>query len=181
MRQAFWTACSLVALAAFGSEKWPNEPKDFRGVPFGATEKEAVAKLGVNSRNCSANGGDRRTCFVPRQTIGEVSTEEVYEFASDKLVNVIVGFHSDQFSYLRDVFVKKYGEPTKVEKTPVKTNAGAEFENEELVWIGDSKVVSLRRYSGTITDGMATIADRAWSEARMKEVEEAKKKAAKSF
>lgn len=171
----------FVSANLLASDKWAQEPTQFRGVAFGTNEADALKTLGISATNCGANGGNRRTCFQPSQLIGDVPTEEVYEFADGKLVNVIISFSADKYSFIHDVFVEKYGQPMQRLATPVKTKAGAEFVNEELAWSGDHIVIGLHQYSGSIASGMATIADREWSAARMKEAEEAKKKAAHSF
>jgi hypothetical protein len=167
----------LMVTSASGSEKWPNEPKEFRGVPFGSSQSAMREKF--DPGRCVGRPND--VCLNHAQRIGEAATDEVYSFEADRFVDVYITFASGRYEYLRDIFVEKYGAPTDTKKTLVKTPGGAEFENERLTWFGDSVMVDIERFGRTVTKGTAHLSDRAWMERSAKEREEKKHKAAKSF
>lgn len=168
----------LVAVTA-SADDWPLEPKDFRGVPFGASIKQTEKALRLH---CSA---DKKTkigvCLDRYFAIGPVTTMNVFEFDADRLVRVRLTFPASSFATLRDIFIERYGQPTATETQPVRTNAGVEYQNEVLIWTGAAIDARLQKYSGTVTEGEAFLVDQVWLAAQIKAAEEEKKKAATTF
>jgi hypothetical protein len=96
--------------AAASAVHWPLEPKDFRGVPFGASLKQTEKILRLY---CSS---DKRTkigvCLDRYFAIGPVTTQNVFEFDADRLVRIRLSFPSSSFATLRDIFIERYGQPS---------------------------------------------------------------------
>lgn len=133
---------------------WTMEPKDYRGVPFGATEEEVTkVMMGLtcydfeNHRNCAGF-----------HKIGEVQVQNLISFSLDgKFSAVILNFKSEDFDFLKSVLIEKYGEPSKVERSPLKNRMGATFEQEHLFWQGKTMRVQALKYTDTISNGVAGI------------------------
>ena len=96
-------------------------------------------------------------------------------------IRVFFSFGSDDFSFIKAVFLEKYGEPTKSASIPVKNRMGAEFLNEELIWDGPNILLKLEKYSSTVTEGRASFTVKSYTLMKIKELEEAKKRAAEEF
>lgn len=179
MRLARYLAFLVLFAAPVGADDWPLEPKDFRGVPFGASLKQTEKALRLH---CSS---DKRTkvgvCLDRYFAIGPVMTQNVFEFDADRLVRVRLSFPSSSFATLRDIFIERYGQPTATETQPVRTNAGVEYQNETLIWTGTAIEVRLQKYAGTVAEGEAFLVDQVWLAAQIKAAEEQKKKAATTF
>lgn len=182
-----YTALCVALTVAFGllaedlptPPPWPQEPTDFRKVPFGSSPSELEATL--KAASCRTLNG--RFGCIYQGTIGDVSTSEIYLFdaTKTKMERVLITFPSDKYSFVRDVFVERYGQPLTSKVEPYKTRGGAEFENEALAWLGEAMLVTLDRYGSNLKDGFAMVASRAAIDASDKAAEEKKKKAARSF
>ena len=198
----------LVITTAAASDKWPLEPKDFRGVPFGASRDEARAILDpepsadiTKNLNCPEHfispdnlkllppadrasweqlDRERKQCSQVRD-IGLASTTQTFEFRPERFVRVSLTFSGDRFEYLRDIFIQRYGPPTESRVEPFQTRSGSVFQNSVLTWSGDKVTAQIQRFSDTIDKGTAFIADKAWLDADTKTRADAKKKAATTF
>jgi len=209
-RAVLTAATLLLAVSAPAAEPWSREPKDFRGVPFGASRDEARKIINAGRSPdvtqqllCTADllkdakymrtltpamreyeqreEREHGTCSVRVAEIGPVMMEQTFTFHDDHLVQVELSFSSARFDALRDIFIERYGPPAAETTESVKTAAGASFENTVLLWTGEKNDVQLRRYSGSIDSGVALIADRAWLDSEAKRREEERKKAAAAF
>lgn len=199
----------MLSLAGALRAGWPLEPKDFRGVPFGATQAAARAIIepkppadAVTHIHCvnemlsdprfakllspvmraelEKSSKEHDLCSQSFK-IGAITTEQAFLFVKDKFVQVNLSFDSDVFTALRDIFVERYGPPTESRTEPVQTKSGSTFENTVVVWIGEKVNARIQRYSDTINKGSASIYHQAWGDADLKAREEAKKKAAATF
>jgi hypothetical protein len=168
----------LAALPATAAD-WPLEPKDFRGVPFGASLKQTEKQLRLHCS--SAKRAKVGVCLDPYFSIGPVLTQNIFEFDGDRLVRVRLTFTASSFPTLRDIFIERYGQPTATETQPVKTTAGVEYENETLIWTGSAIEVRLQKYADTVASGEAFLVDQVWLASQVKAAEEEKKKAATTF
>lgn len=176
-RTLILAAVLLVALQADTSDTWPLEPKDFRGVAFpGASKDEVMKKLSIDRRFCRAT-----SCLDQRFALGDVSITTLFDFKDDRLTQIYLQFRSSGFDAVKEIFTERYGPPTRVEDTPVRTKAGVEYENQTVVWLGDAVEIHLVRYGGNIDEGSVLFYDRAWMAEQAKAAEEAKRKAAASF
>jgi len=163
----FLTVVILTAATNFAlgeNKPWSKEPKYFRGVPFGASEAEALNKI-PSMGNCRNNETLGRMCLDSGFKIGDVPfVKNTFVFYDDKLVSVNVNFKSKDYDFIKDVFIKKYGEPIEIEREKVKTEAGIEYENEILTWRGDIIEIHVEKYSRNINNGIAIYSNINWLE-----------------
>ena len=139
---------------------WPQEPKEFRGIPFGASEKDVSSKLKLGAEACLALE-EQRSC-IHHTAIGDVKAMEIYQFEEDRLVQVFLSFKAAQYSTLRDEFVKLYGKPTETWTEPYETAGGGKHETEILEWHGDKMVVHVEQFGPSLQEGIAVVATREW-------------------
>jgi hypothetical protein len=174
-------ACMLAisAVRATASDSWPQEPSGFRGIPLGASEADVTKALAPVPPSCMSFHGER-SCGTQQQ-IGDVRAKEEFGFADDRLVTAMIRFPAKDFSYMRDLFVEKYGAPKTEQKPIVRTRAGVEYENDILAWEGDNISIMLRRFGSTMYEGGAMFVDKKWSDEQARLRDEKKKKAASDF
>jgi hypothetical protein len=135
-----------------------SEPKDFRGIPWGASIEEVRKAVPNLPAYALYTQGDRvKVFFVPTGRVGDVAARFAYLFLDDKFAEVTIYFESGKFPTMRDAFVERYGKPTSTENIPMQTSMGAKYENQRILWEGKTIVIRLDRYSGKITDGQANI------------------------
>ena len=168
MKKSLFLSVVILAAAtnfALGENKpWPKEPKKFRGVPFGASEAEALNKI-PSMGNCRNNETLGRMCLDSGFKVGVVPfVKNTFVFYDDKLVSVNVNFKSKDYDYIKDVFIKKYGKPKKIESEKVKTEEGIEYENEILTWRGDIIELHVEKYSRNINNGIVIYSNIGWLE-----------------
>jgi len=163
----FLTVVILTAATNFAlgeNKPWSKEPKYFRGVPFGASEAEALNKI-PSMGNCRNNETLGRMCLDSGFKIGDVPfVKNTFVFYDDKLVSVNVNFKSKDYDFIKDVFIEKYGEPKEIEREKVKTEGGIEYENEILTWRGDIIEIHVEKYSRNINNGIAIYSNIKWLE-----------------
>ena len=163
----FLTVVILTAATNFAlgeNKPWSKEPKYFRGVPFGASEAEALNKI-PSMGNCRNNETLGRMCLDSGFKVGVVPfVKNTFVFYDDKLVSVNVNFKSKDYDFIKDVFIEKYGEPKEIEREKVKTEAGIEYENEILTWRGDIIEILVEKYSRNINNGIAIYSNINWLE-----------------
>lgn len=162
---AMHAALTLLLLAlsmpASASEAaWPQEPKEFRGLSFGATESEVASKLKLESFACLAIEG-QRAC-MHHGSLGEVKVSEIYSFDEDRLVQVHISFKPPQFLLLRDLFVERYGKAGETWTEPFETVGGGDHTNEIHVWRGDRMIIQLEKFGPSTLESTAVIATREW-------------------
>jgi hypothetical protein len=129
-----------------------NEPDGFRGVPWGATEEQMRASVSIE-RACSDYDlgvkqlGDR---YCPALlSIGNVRVRAIYSFRADRLARVGLHFASNDFDRLAEIFVERYGPPTRGDR-------------DVLWWIGNQTAVALYRHlNNDTTRGHAVITTQA--------------------
>jgi hypothetical protein len=135
------------------AQTWTQEPTNFRGVPWGATEKEAKKIVDLNCVNIRQN---HRGCVSPFQLNGHEITP-VFMFLNGKLGGVSGRFKVEAYPDLRTAFVDKYGAPSSTERSTVQNKMGASFEQESLVWDGPTIYIHLTRLSDTVTNGSFSV------------------------
>jgi hypothetical protein len=155
-------ALALVLLVAFPVVAF-NEPSDFRGVPWGATQSQAQDILLKNWQPGSAPLG-APTC-TPAKGIcmqsGKLGPIEVtfgYTFREDQFVSGIVLFKSADYPAVRRIFDERYGEPTKRWREEVRSKAGVPHEQEASLWKGAKVSVMLNRFGQRLDQGRAGVA-----------------------
>ena len=131
-----------------------------------------------NSREHEAG---QRTCNGQGFQSNGVAVDDVFVFQDDVLVGITMEFPSDGYEKLREVFLVKYGEPSRLETTRIVTRPGERFDNEIVNWDGRKTSVSLERYGDSLEKGAASIFWNSYLEAREKERQERLKKDADAF
>ena len=139
---------------------WPKEPKEFRGLAFGATEAEVASKLKLESFACLAIEG-QRTC-LHHGNLGDVKVSEIYTFEEDHLVQVHISFKPEQYLLFRDQLVERYGKAPETWTEPFETVGGGDYTNEIHVWSGEKIVIQLEKFGPSTQEGTAVIATREW-------------------
>ena len=77
--------------------------------------------------------------------------------------------YADQFGKFRDLLIQKYGKPTYSGTEVVKTKAGAQFNNEKVIWQGINITMTLSKYSDDIeTSALYIISEKAVTKATVK-------------
>lgn len=174
-----------------------NEPKDFRGIPWGASEADVIAGLTLEAARQRGytpeeverfkwSFRDRISCTeIPQKLFGDLlcsglaieigparNIETSYTLRANRLVAVGLRFKPDQFSLLEEIFIQRYGPPTDTRETPFKTQGGLQSVNRVLWWLGKDVSIQLQRYAGKITEGSArlqTVAESNEYQRRLKE------------
>src|SRR5690349_19799980 len=93
---------AFILLAMTGTVLGFDEPKGFRGLPWGATEQQMRASLSI-ARACEDVSAERwqgdRYCPA-RFLIGDVSVYAMYSFRADRFVRVGLHFAPKDFDRL---------------------------------------------------------------------------------
>lgn len=169
--------------ASLVQAEWAKEPTGYRGVPFGASQATAMATLD-NLNVCTKDtGGGILACTDGRNTfhLGRTRIRERVFFPDGTLVQVILDFSSDDYAFIRSVFVEKFGEAGSTKAQSFPTKGGATFENEVAVWEGKDVVVMLERFGGSVDESRAIISTKQFIEAEARRAENERRRAAASF
>ena len=131
----------------------PEIPFDFKGVVLGQTIGEVQAKFkgmlktgesGDLSLMCSDDYNSPRPCSkVSNLTIVKQPLKTAFFVfnSENKLRSIILQFSENYYEEVKETLIKKYGEPTSIEKTPLSNKlTGAESVYEHLVWTYDNIV-----------------------------------------
>jgi len=162
---------------------WSKEPTAYRTIPFGlpyADMEGRVLLTGCHPGTREHESGTR-TCEGSGFRSNGAAVEDVFVFQDDLFVGVSLSFDSDDYEKLREVFLVKYGEPTRLETTRVMTRNGTRYDNESLNWEGHSVSVSLERFGDAADKGLGTIFLNTYLEQREKERQERLRKDADVF
>lgn len=165
MNRLAMSAAVLVLTLMTARADWPLEPKDFRGVPFGASKQRADATLKFLS--CYRHDVNETVCDDDEIHVGAVHMLPVYTFDwRNRLVSVLIKTYTEEFADMKDIFMKRYGKPANTRSGRSRT--GVQFSNELLSWQGRVIDVRLLRYAGDMKWSCAQIFDRAWQERKQK-------------
>lgn len=154
-----------------------NEPEAFRGVPWGASEEVAKERIPAT---CTATKGalfGERICSSSF-TVGDVPAKVLLWFRSGGFVGATFSFDPKRFLTIESAFKERYGPPTNTKEEQGKTRAGLEFVNVEHEWQGAKVYISLRKYTGKITESRARILTAAEWEEQKKYVQQSGKRGA---
>lgn len=124
---------------------WQQEPKAFRGVAWGTSEKDAKAALDLGL--CSdvtpePPDATMRRCIFPFK-LGSVSVAGYLQFMNDRLVSAFGNFPSEKYQAVRTAVVQEYGPPKTANTPTVTIRVNGPFEH--LTWGG--------RKVGIVLDG----------------------------
>ena len=154
-------------------------------MPFGSSETETlkiIPDLTCRATSSSSLARVDKICHDLNFKIGEVNIKfNGFGFKDDKLIQVFMQFNPKDYSYIKDVFIKKYGDPTDTKESTIKTKVGVEYENENLTWISKKIRLSLTKYSGSVDKSVALFVDATDMKERIKEKESGKEKAISDF
>ncbi len=138
-----------------------QEPTAFRGVPWGATQKEAKKLL--RFEYCEKTG------CLSHFKLGSADIESIMTFdAGDRFVSTTGSFASGDYLTVKQAFTDKYGPPTRVESSMVSNALGAKFEQESLIWEGLTSHIVLSKYV-KVTEGIFVISTKDYWDALNKE------------
>lgn len=160
---------------------WPKEPSEVFGVSFGSSEDQVKTARNLHKKHGCMDLSNKtvRICMEPRSI--DPFSKVMFSLEGDKLTSIYATFNSDRYTFVRDVFVEKYGAPTTREVSKVRTRAGVEYDNEILTWKGSVIALRVSTYGNNVNSGTAIfITNEAMAAAEAKE-EVAKKKAAGVF
>lgn len=148
---------------------WEKEPDAFLGIKLGAplnvadcptknlgqyvkieiVDSEALKSMeGVcidttdaANRSRKPDSGTRKLAHLPSLSIGYAVTVHL----KDRVVSrMTIDLKQSSFEVLLTAFKDRYGVPTSIDSSMVKTNAGAEFNTANVIWKG--KKLSIRMY-----------------------------------
>lgn len=156
--------------------QWEKEPSDFRGVKFGASMADAKEILKGSELICLKD-----SCRSILRLGDKVNVTTYLRFDADRFLWVGWSFSSNDWEFVRDVLIERYGIPLERTQEPVKTRAGVELMNETLRWYGNRIFVSSNRYGSSVTESFVQIGTKEWYERQLKQDEDAKKKAVGTF
>lgn len=131
-----------VANPAIAWAQWANEPKDFNGIPFGASEDEARKIMPSMDCKTFVRSSGSRVCWDNSYNIDNVYMTAILTFDNNTLVNVLLKYKSSDFDSIKDVFIKKYGKQMDYEKYDI----GPNFQSEKLGWYGEIVDVWISKY-----------------------------------
>lgn len=157
-----------------------------RNYPRGsATEYRATTMATLDNLNVCTNdtGGGTLACTDGRNSfhLGRTPIKERLFFPAGTLVHVTLEFSSDDYAFIRSVFIEKFGEPGSAKTQPFRTKSGATFENEVAVWEGKGTVVMIGKFSGNLDESRAIISTKQFMEAEASRAENERRLAAASF
>ena len=161
-------AISVLCVLLVGGAMAIAEPESFRGVRWGASEKQLRSTLGGPERT----GHEIDFCYtIPpedrqlgdractgRFILGGIAVQAIYGFRADNFVSVALNYRSQDFERIVAVFIERYGAPTSEERPPFRSLDGFKTTNRILRWSGPVIAIVLRRYAVETTDGLGSIA-----------------------
>lgn len=143
---------------------WAKEPTSFLGVDLQGDVKKSVPE-------CTDPYGykDKTLCYVELASsykfnglpsLGLSYAYELWATTTDgSLQGIDLSANSKDYAKLKDLLVTKYGPPTTNAAGKVKTKAGAEFDNETLLWSGRKVTILLQKYSRDINTSSAFVSN----------------------
>lgn len=158
---------ATAAYAAKGSPQaqWPLEPTSFIGIKFDQNLiyqlKECPSNYSVPDEICY------KKPFRGYYPLFAVPSLGLHGYTAgvathDSLIQeIILATKIEDYEALKLMLVQKYGKPTLQGAEPVKTRAGATFQNEKLYWEGLKVSIILTKYSDTIDKSALSVINNA--------------------
>jgi hypothetical protein len=150
-----------------------NEPEGYKDFKFGMTYEETQILAEEKGLN------------LLYDSIGPVAVSVHLQFLPDngnpesKLSSVFLSFDSGSYETLKEIFIKRYGKPTSLQRQPYKTQGGLQSTNEILSWRGPHSFIELNRHGSHISHGFVTMGTneslRGFSKKRAEEIKDAAK------
>ncbi|MFJ3486557.1 hypothetical protein ACIPL1_24605 [Pseudomonas sp. NPDC090202] len=152
--------CAYAATPTKSAPKvWQQEPDSFMGLRFDQ-KVDQVLPL------CTRGNMTRTMCHdEPYYNTFRIrsgpSIGSGYGLHADAGGQGIESFYltanSEDYVSLSQLLISKYGPPTERTAKVVKTKAGAEFNNETLLWKGSKVIIFAQKYSGDIDSSAVSI------------------------
>lgn len=164
----FFLLASLAAGSTIAAKKpaeptpWAQEPDSFMGISFDK-------KLEYSLPLCPSG------YEPPKQMCRGAPYQGLYRIDGMPSIGLVGGFGlsamaktgpvdsfyltttPEDFPRLVQIFITKYGQPTKRSTETVKTKGGGEFSNEYLQWFGKKIEITLQKYDGDINTSSASL------------------------
>lgn len=159
---------AMLALFACQAQSQAREI-DFKGVPFGASEKEFSTKhpsyrckeikeeyFVTGDRHCYTHGLPKRSYQDPKTpggTFAGVAADIYVNFFGDRLETVSVWFFSKDFYIVFAALSSRYGNPVDFKTRTVTNRMGAEFKNTIAIWRRGDVTLTASRYGSSLDKG----------------------------
>lgn len=169
MRVRRLTICVLATALHLSAAEPTREPKDFKGIQWGASHSEAarVVAFGNTCEPYTVGTEMLRRCRV-NLNLGRVWPVCYVFFHNDRFVETQWVFDAEHYTYVRDVLEERYGPPS----TASDAAPGA-------VWQWPTVTAVIVR--GTTGKSFVSIAEREYLAWKSSGSDEQKKKAAREF
>lgn len=194
-----------VLLAAWvASTQAQSVPLEIKGVPFGATADELLAKLPAAKcypSGCLLSPSDMaekqcgsmldavrnksvmecRNSAIKESNFGPAPTSlYMFEFRNGKLANATISFYETANLPLVIALTEKYGKPTSEKLVPMQNRAGAKFENKIVTWDLPDGRIEVSQRSSSIDKGSVRMSTTEYLKETAKEmIDKAKASASK--
>src|SRR6267142_713495 len=96
-----------------------NEPEGFRGVPWGTTEEELLARLRIDGAQISCGDYPPDGHWIAERAcngaflLDNIRLKATYGFRAGKFTRVFLQFPSNDFNRIAAIFVERYGASTR--------------------------------------------------------------------
>lgn len=149
-------------------KNWSQEPTSFMGINFKSNVSDSVpactqAFAHLEQSICYMSPPmSGLFMFMGTPGLGLQYTNKLFAQVTDGEVEYfLMETKSSEFNELSRVLITKYGEPAQRAKSKVKTKAGAEFDNETLIWKGKLVSITLEKYGSDINTSTTTLTNNA--------------------
>ena len=162
-----------------------DDPDNFRGIEWGASPDQArqagreqwTKSLSLGSAKPyptdePLSGQGTLRWFTYRDKVADEDVEIRLNFLDEKFVNAELMFKSTSFVTLERAFKERYGEPTAEQVAEMQNERGEKSENIVLTWTGKDVQIRLSKHFGSLTEGKASIGQRAYTEYVLKHVKQ---------
>lgn len=170
---AFFLLASLVAGSAFAAKKpaepppWNQEPDSFMGVKLNGDivyDLPECPRLSPGQEPTSLCRDKAYTAdYYEIKGLPKLGLSYFYSLntmLSDRRIEYLyLSGNTRDFDKVKALFISKYGQPSTSTVQAVKTQAGATFENDILIWKGRRVTISLNRYSDDINTFGASVSN----------------------
>jgi hypothetical protein len=157
-------AVLILGATTSAGEPW-REPDNFRGMRWGSTIEELKTQFpNIPFGNANHKGKRITTYHSLGQYIGTIRADIVYGFLDNKFSQATIFFKSSDFSTIGSSFTARYGSPHSRRKIGMGTAMGAKVNNEIYEWKGQTMEITLAKFAGRATDGLAILGKREFTE-----------------
>lgn len=141
---------------------WTQEPDSFMGIRFDKKLEYSIplcpSGYELPKEMCREAPYQNLYVIQGAPSIGLVGGYQLSAMAKNSAVDSFyLTTSTEDFSRLAEVFIAKYGQPTKKSLETVKTKGGGSFANESLEWQGKNVEIILQKFDGDINTSSATI------------------------